>query len=147
MYAYIRLIGGTETTATTLEWAIFLLVKHQEIQKRVFKEIHGVLGNRANTCYTENNCSTHALPYAHATLCEILRFSTIMPLSLAHRTMSKTHIRGYTIPKNTAVLPNIWSVHRDPTIWPDPDNFNPGNFLSADGKIINLSYLIPFSKG
>ena len=55
--------------------------------------------------------------------------------------------RGYTIPKGTVILPNLWSVHRDPTVWEDPDTFNPARFLDDEGKLLRKEFFIPFGIG
>ncbi|XP_033985399.1 cytochrome P450 2U1 isoform X2 [Trematomus bernacchii] len=55
--------------------------------------------------------------------------------------------RGYTIPKGTVIVPNLWSVHRDPALWDDPDSFNPGRFLDDEGKLLRKECFIPFGIG
>lgn len=61
--------------------------------------------------------------------------------------ISFTEFSGYTIPKGTVVLPNLWSVHRDPTEWDDPDSFNPTRFLDEAGKLLRKECFIPFGFG
>lgn len=59
-----------------------------------------------------------------------------------------TTLNGMTIPKGTQVIPLIHAVHMDPTLWKDPELFNPDRFLSADGtKIVKPDYFIPFGVG
>lgn len=58
-----------------------------------------------------------------------------------------SEFRGYTIPKGTVILPNLWSVHRDPTVWDDPDSFNPTRFLNDEGKLLRKECFIPFGIG
>lgn len=55
--------------------------------------------------------------------------------------------RGYTIPKGTVIFPNLWSVHRDPTLWEDADSFNPSRFLDNEGNLLRKEYFIPFGIG
>lgn len=61
--------------------------------------------------------------------------------------VSFSEFRGYTIPKGAVVLPNLWSVHRDPTVWEDPDTFNPTRFLDKEGTLVRKECLIPFGIG
>lgn len=56
-------------------------------------------------------------------------------------------LQGYTIPKGTVVLPNLWSVHRDPAIWEKPDEFYPNRFLDDQGHLIKKETFIPFGIG
>jgi len=45
------------------------------------------------------------------------------------------------------ILANIWSVHNDPELWPDPRRFDPGRHLDEDGKFVKSDKVIPFSVG
>lgn len=58
-----------------------------------------------------------------------------------------TVFRGYTIPKGTVIIPNLWSVHRDPSVWDSPDDFKPSRFLDEQGKLLRKEYFIPFGIG
>lgn len=59
-----------------------------------------------------------------------------------------TTLNGYTIPKGTQVIPLIHAVHMSPSLWKDPEVFNPERFLSADGtKVVKPEYFIPFGVG
>ncbi|XP_048459624.1 cytochrome P450 2U1 isoform X3 [Rhincodon typus] len=55
--------------------------------------------------------------------------------------------KGYTIPKGSMVVANLWSVHRDPSMWEHPDEFNPSRFLSPDGNIVKNEAFMPFGIG
>lgn len=61
--------------------------------------------------------------------------------------ISVTEFMGFTIPKGTVVLPNLWSVHRDPTEWDDPDSFDPARFLDEEGTLLRKECFIPFGIG
>nr|XP_055152771.1 cytochrome P450 2U1 isoform X4 [Symphalangus syndactylus] len=56
-------------------------------------------------------------------------------------------LQGYTIPKGTLILPNLWSVHRDPAIWEKPEDFYPNRFLDDQGQLIKKETFIPFGIG
>ncbi len=57
-------------------------------------------------------------------------------------------IEGYTVPDNTHIVPLIHAVHHDPTLWSEPDRFNPTRFLSEDGsEVVKPEFFMPFSVG
>ncbi|XP_025934139.1 cytochrome P450 2U1 isoform X3 [Apteryx rowi] len=56
-------------------------------------------------------------------------------------------LQGYTIPKGSVIVPNLWSVHRDPNIWEKPDDFQPTRFLDENGELIKKEAFIPFGMG
>jgi len=44
-----------------------------------------------------------SLPYVEATILEVMRHKTLIPLALPHRTMTDTEVGGYFIPEDTMV--------------------------------------------
>ncbi|XP_019717377.1 cytochrome P450 2U1 isoform X2 [Hippocampus comes] len=61
-----------------------------------------------------------------------------------------THVqdfRGFTIPEGTVLLPNLWSVHRDPAMWDQPDSFRPQRFLDDEGQVARKECFMPFGIG
>ena len=46
------------------------------------------------------------------------------------------------------MIPLIHAVHMDPTLWKEPEQFNPERFLSDDGtKTVRPDFFIPFGVG
>lgn len=45
------------------------------------------------------------------------------------------------------MIPLLVSAHRDPTQFKDPDQFNPTNFLDAQGQFQNNDAFMPFAPG
>ena len=44
-------------------------------------------------------------------------------------------------------MANMWWLHRDASLWADPDTFNPARFMDADGEITRPQHYHPFSMG
>lgn len=89
------------------------------------------------------------LPYVMAFIYEVMRYTSFMPLTIPHSATTDTSIMGYTIPKNTVVFINQWSINHDPAMWSHPETFDPQRFLDQSGalnKDIASSVLI-FSLG
>ena len=78
---------------------------------------------------------------------EIQRHASIVPHNLPHAVGKECFFRGYRIPQDAIVIPDIRSVHYDPVLWPQPDRFDPGRFLSASGEHQASKFLMPFSIG
>ena len=135
--------AGTETTSTTLRWAIQYMMAYPEIQDRIQKEIDSVVGrNRLPRLADKDD-----LPYTAATLLEIQRIVTIAPLGVAHSCGEETTLEGFTIPEGSVVVANLWAVHHDPDLWEEPHEFKPERFLDEDGRLQERQELIPFSTG
>uniref|UniRef100_A0A673GEA0 Vitamin D 25-hydroxylase-like n=1 Tax=Sinocyclocheilus rhinocerous TaxID=307959 RepID=A0A673GEA0_9TELE len=84
------------------------------------------------------------MPYVEAVLHEVLRFCNVVPLGIFRATSQDAVVRGYTIPRGTMVITNLYSVHFDEKYWSDPSIFCPERFLDCNGKFIFvvLMYLI-----
>ncbi|XP_077997866.1 cytochrome P450 2J6-like [Glandiceps talaboti] len=135
--------AGTETTSTTLMWGWLFMMKYPDIQKKVQEELDRVVGKDRQP----NMSDRVNLPYTEATITEVLRLASTLPLSVPRWTVSDTQIHGYDIPKDTMVLPNIWSVLRDPELWKNPERLDPSHFLDSEGKFSRPDIYIPFGLG
>eukprot|EP00061_Rhincodon_typus_P017053 g45581.t1 len=107
---------------------------------RVHKEISAVIGESRPPSLKDK---LH-MPFTEATIMEILRMTTVVPLAIPHMASETIDFKGYTIPKGSMVVANLWSVHRDPSMWEHPDEFNPSRFLSPDGNIVKNEAFMPF---
>ncbi|XP_030016755.1 vitamin D 25-hydroxylase [Sphaeramia orbicularis] len=137
------IIAGTETTTNTLRWAMLYMALYPNIQERVHQEIDRVITNgRAPTLQDK-----HKMPYVEAVLHEVLRFCNIVPLGIFRATSQDAKVNGYTIPKGTMVITNLYSVHFDEKYWNDPSVFSPQRFLDSNGNFVRREAFLPFSLG
>uniref|UniRef100_A0A8C3WPV0 Cytochrome P450 n=1 Tax=Catagonus wagneri TaxID=51154 RepID=A0A8C3WPV0_9CETA len=136
-------IAGTDTTTNSLLWCLLYMSLNPDVQEKVHEEIERVIGVDRAPSLTDKA----QMPYTEATIMEVQRLSVVVPLSIPHMTSEKTVLQGYTIPKGTIILPNLWSVHRDPAIWETPDDFCPNRFLDDQGQLIKKESFIPFGIG
>ncbi|XP_044158720.1 cytochrome P450 2W1-like [Bufo gargarizans] len=135
-------MAGTETTSTTLQWGILLMMKYPEVQKKVKKEIILVLESGRLPRFEDRN----AMPYTNAVVHEVQRFANLIP-NIPHATSRDTYFKGYHIPKGTTVIPLLTSVLYDKRHWETPFQFNPDHFLDAEGKFVKKAAFVPFSMG
>uniref|UniRef100_A0A665THJ9 Uncharacterized protein n=1 Tax=Echeneis naucrates TaxID=173247 RepID=A0A665THJ9_ECHNA len=143
MCVFDLFVAGTETTSTTLRWALLYMAKYTEIQEKVQAEIDRVIGQSRQPSMEDRP----KLPYTDAVIHELQRISNIVPLSLPHVTKREVQLEGYKIPKGVTVIPNLTSVLFDKSTWETPYTFNPGHFLNKEGKFVKQAAFIPFSLG
>ncbi|XP_035672246.1 cytochrome P450 2D3-like isoform X3 [Branchiostoma floridae] len=135
--------AGTDTTATTLRWALLYLVMNPDVQGKVQEEIDESLGKQTPSILLREH-----LPYTEATIREAQRIRSIAPSSVPHETTAPATVLGHQIPTGTFILPNLWSLHMDPKYWPDPERFDPTRFLDSDGQLRQgTESFLPFSTG
>ncbi|KAL2783463.1 cytochrome P450 [Aspergillus keveii] len=119
--------GGVDTTSSTTISFIFAMCAFPAVQQRAFAEISSVVqpGDRMPDWGDEEN-----LPYCRALVSECLRWRTVTILGgIPHAPIQDDVYKGYTIPKGTWIAGNMWSIHRNPRDFPDPDQFRPERFL------------------
>ncbi|KAK0061234.1 cytochrome P450 2U1 [Biomphalaria pfeifferi] len=87
------------------------------------------------------------LKYFTAVIMEVQRRASILPITIPYFCSTDTTLAGYTIPKNTVLMPNLDAVLRSKEIWGDPENFRPERFLDEQGHVVKREELISFSVG
>ena len=138
------LIAGSDSTATTMTWIMLYLLHNPELEARLHAEIDDVIGRAQPPSLSDRQ----KMPYMEATIMETLRMSPAAPLGLPHSVPHDVMLNGFLIRKNTSVVANIYSAHRDPKLWDEPDVFRPERFLSEDKKSVKVpKCFIPFSLG
>ncbi|XP_075356817.1 cytochrome P450 2U1 isoform X2 [Mycteria americana] len=136
-------IAGTDTTSNTLLWCLLYMSLYPEVQEKVHAEIEAVLGHDKVPSLTHKA----QMPFTEATIMEVQRMTAVVPLSIPRMASETAVLQGYTIPKGSVIVPNLWSVHRDPNIWEKPDEFQPSRFLDENGQLIKKEAFIPFGMG
>ncbi|XP_002121515.4 cytochrome P450 2B19-like [Ciona intestinalis] len=134
--------AGTETSTSTVMWAMVVLINFPEIQEKLHKEIVNATGEAL-----PNLDHRDELPLLQAFIQELYRCMTLAPMGVQHQTTKDADIGGYCIPKDTVVLTNIHAVHHDPKIWKNPSEFNIYRHTDQDGKFVPSKKLIPFAIG
>ncbi|GFS45437.1 cytochrome P450 3A41 [Nephila pilipes] len=137
--AYVFLLAGYETTATALAFTFYLLIKHPDIQEKLYKEIEEVEDNSYNTI--------QGLQYLDQVFSESLRYYPPVT-GFVSRFCSEDHqVGSYTIPKGASVLAPVWDIHHDPKYWPDPWKFDPDRFSLENKTSLNSMAYMPFGIG
>ncbi|XP_051481085.1 cytochrome P450 2J2-like [Apus apus] len=136
------LFAGTETTSTTLRWALLYMATHPEIQARVHAEIDAVIGQARQPALEDRN----NMPYTNAVIHEVQRKGNIIPFNVPRLTTKDTVLDGFVVPKGVIMVTNLTSLMFDKNEWETPDAFNPGHFLK-DGQFWKREAFIPFSIG
>ncbi|EYU21985.1 hypothetical protein MIMGU_mgv1a025303mg [Erythranthe guttata] len=139
--------GGSETSATTLDWAMAEMVKNPRILKKAQDEVRRFFDDKGG--YVDES-RIHELKYLMSIIKETLRIHAPFPLLLPRKCREKCEINGYEIPVDTKIIVNAWAINRDPKYWRNPDCFEPERFLDdnlgVDYKGNHFEY-IPFGAG
>ncbi|KAJ1945110.1 hypothetical protein FBU59_002409, partial [Linderina macrospora] len=138
------IFAGTETTASTVAWCLYLLDKHPRIQRRLLQELadNGITPDAPPTVKQ----ITH-LKYLAQVLKETLRLYP--PLWFVQKSCKKDCVLpgGYHIKKGYTAWVDFWAMHRNPNVFPDPHRFDPDRFSEENSKHVPHGAWTPFSAG
>nr|XP_020848825.1 cytochrome P450 2J2-like [Phascolarctos cinereus] len=135
-------LAGTETTATTLRWALLYMALYPEIQGKIQAEIDRVIGQSRQPTMADKEI----MPYTNAAVHEVQRMGDIFPFNVVKVATVDTTVAGYHVPKGTMMLTNLSALHKDPKKWATPETFNPEHFLE-NGQFKKREDFLPFSIG
>lgn len=137
-------IGGTDTSSNTIEFAMAEMMKNPQVLNRAVEEIDAIVGKE--NIVEESHI--HSLPYLKAVMKETLRLHPILPLLVPHCPSETTTISNYTIPKGSRVFINVWAIQRDPNQWETPLAFDPQRFLNSKWDFSGSDFrYFPFGSG
>nr|QVX18578.1 flavonoid 3' hydroxylase 1 [Liquidambar formosana] len=122
--------AGTDTSSSTVEWAIAELIRHPNMLAQAQEEIDSVVGR--DRLVTELDLPQ--LTFLQAIVKETFRLHPSTPLSLPRMAAESCEIDGYFIPKGSTLLVNVWAISRDPDVWAEPLEFRPNRFLPGGEK-------------
>jgi cytochrome P450 len=121
------LAAGHETTASTLGWVFERISRHPEVLERLVDEAAGD-GNS----------------YRQATIFETQRNRTVIDFAGRHVAAPMYNLGEWSVPQGTSLLICLLQIHNDPSVYPDPDRFDPGRFLNDKP---NTYSWVPFGGG
>uniref|UniRef100_A0A8C8TD51 Cytochrome P450 2J3-like n=1 Tax=Peromyscus maniculatus bairdii TaxID=230844 RepID=A0A8C8TD51_PERMB len=98
-------LAGTETTSTTLRWALLYMALNPEVQEKVQAEIDRVIGQEKQPSLADRD----SMPYTNAVVHEVLRMGNIIPLNVPREVTVDTTLAGFHLPKESKLtLENNW---------------------------------------
>jgi cytochrome P450 len=108
-------LAGSETTAAGLSWALEYLTREHEARERLLAEIDGGEGDA----------------YLTATAQEVLRLRPPLAILIPRQVMKPIEISGVRYERGMVLMACPHLLHRDPSLYADPEAFRPERFLGA----------------
>ncbi|KAJ9553382.1 hypothetical protein OSB04_017427 [Centaurea solstitialis] len=136
-------VAGTNTTTSSVVWAMTELVRHKEVMSKIAEEIKREINTDKISDFEFSK-----LPYLQASIKEAMRLHPPVPLLLPHMAAETCEVMNYTIPKNSKIFVNLWAMGRDPKVWDDPLSFKPERFIDSKLDVKGQDFeLLPFGSG
>ncbi|KAL7612572.1 hypothetical protein Lser_V15G08547 [Lactuca serriola] len=137
--------GSTDTTATTMMWAMSFIVKNPRVMQKLQNEIRSCVGGKPRVDESDINKMT----YLKMVVKESLRLHPPVGFLMTRECISHCEIGGYDILPGTKVLVSSWGIGRDSRTWKeDPTEFLPERFENIQVDFGGKSFeMIPFGGG
>ncbi|XP_042479388.1 cytochrome P450 81Q32-like [Macadamia integrifolia] len=140
----VLITAGNDSAAGTMEWVMSLLLNHPEVLKKAQAEIDAIVGQ--GRLLNESDLAN--LPYLHCIINETLRMYPAGPLLAPHESSEECIVGGFTIPRGTMLLVNMWAIQNDPKLWEEPTKFMPERMEGIGVTSVRDGYkLMPFGSG
>merc|ERR1712233_164127 len=141
--AIVFILAGFETTASTLTSLSYCLAKNPDVLEKLVEEVDRVVEDSEGKIDQE---SIREMPYLEACIKETLRL--LPPVFRTDRTCVKDWEEDRLfIPKGMNISVPVFAIHHDPSIWADPETFQPERFLKEQESSIQACSWLPFGGG
>uniref|UniRef100_A0A9L0IZW1 Uncharacterized protein n=1 Tax=Equus asinus TaxID=9793 RepID=A0A9L0IZW1_EQUAS len=139
------MFAGHDTTASGLAWVLYNLARHPEHQERCRQEVRELLRDREPKEIEWDDLAQ--LPFLTMCIKESLRLHP--PVTMVSRCCTQDIVLpdGRVIPKGVICLISIFGTHHNPSVWPDPEVYDPFRFDPENTKERSPLAFIPFSAG
>ncbi|KAJ5769077.1 hypothetical protein N7520_003636 [Penicillium odoratum] len=120
----VMMEGASDTGSTMLLVMIQAMVQHPEIQEQARAELDAVCGENRSPTWAD----FRSLPYINMIVKETMRWRPVTPLAFPHALSQDDWVNGYLLPKGTTVFLNVWGLHHDESVFPNPEVFDPSRY-------------------
>lgn len=157
------IVAITDPTAASITWSLALLCANPQAQRRLQDEIDTFLGRHHGQMPTFGDYAE--FPLLMSAIKECLRVRSIAPFVLPHEAsedgimgtfdiqlyplpMLTSHVyvvefSGYFIPKGTIIFGNLDTMHENPDLYDNPQEFVLDRFLDKPTLSCKLSKATP----
>ena len=123
------LVGGHESTAASLAWAIHRLLEHPDVLAAAQAEVASVVGNGPHTPAPTAE-QVAKLVYLDAVIKETARLNPVVPVVVRQLT-TDLRVGDSSLPAGSIAASCIYLVHRRPDLWNEPEVFDPTRFVGS----------------
>ncbi len=134
-------MAGHETTSQALSWTWYLLSQHPAAEAKLHGELAEVIGGRTPRYEDVAN-----LRYARMVIEELMRLYPPAH-TFGRQPVAPDEVLGHRIPAGAEVLVMPWLLHRKPSLWENPDRFEPERFSPERTAARPRFAYLPFGGG
>ncbi|EDL90309.1 cytochrome P450, family 4, subfamily b, polypeptide 1 [Rattus norvegicus] len=134
---------GHDTTTSGISWFLYCMALYPEHQQLCREEVRGILGDQDSFQWDDLAKMTYL------TMCMKECFRLYPPVPQVYRQLNKpvTFVDGRSLPAGSLISLHIYALHRNSTVWPDPEVFDPLRFSPENAAGRHPFAFMPFSAG
>ncbi|CAH0024829.1 unnamed protein product [Clonostachys rhizophaga] len=133
------IVAGSDTTANTLTYLVWSVARRPDIKATLLSELRQLPGD-----YRESDL--RHLPYLSEVIEETLRMYSAVPGGLPRSVpVGGAELAGHWLPTGTTVRAQSYTMHRDPFVFPNPDDFDPSRWREPTKAMLDAS--MPYGRG
>ena len=140
----IFMVAGYETTSNALSYAAYLLALNPTIQDRLIREINEYYDVNPDSSLYD---AAESIEYATMVLYESLRMYPPVPKISRDCNQTCAVTDELIVEKGINVSVPVFSLHRNPEYWPNPDIFDPERFNPNNEQSYPTFAFLPFGEG
>ncbi|XP_050437855.1 cytochrome P450 4C1-like [Adelges cooleyi] len=137
------LFEGHDTSSIAMTMALIHIGMNQNIQDDIREELHGIFGDSRRDATVED---LKAMPILERVIKETMRLYPSVS-GIMRKINQPLRLKNHIIPAESIVVIIIHLLHRDESMYPDPEMFNPDRFLPDQCIDRHPFGYIPFSAG
>ncbi len=135
------IVAGHETTASTLNWAWYLISKNSEVEERLTCELDTQGGIESS-----NLVDLPKYTFTRQVIEETLRLYPAGWL-MTRKALKDDQLGNYFVPAGTEIYISPYLIQRNPALWEEPDAFMPDRFDPDRSQNRHELAMLPFSAG
>ena len=137
--------GATDTSTTTIVWAMSEIVKNPKVMEKLQDEIRSGVGRKSMV----QESDIAKMPYLKMVVKESLRLHPPPSFLMGRECVTHCQIGGYDVFPGTKVMINSWGIGRDSRTWKErPTEFWPERFENFEFEFLGKNCeMVPFGGG
>lgn len=134
------LFASQDASSSATTWLFQILAQRPDVLDKLRAENLAARGGDASKPF--DLPLLDSLTYTHAVVKELLRHRPPVIFVPYLATKSFPLTKDYTVPKGAMVIPSCWPALHDPSVYPDPEVFDPERWSTGDAASKTKNWLV-----
>ena len=140
----VLLAAGHVTTTLLTSWSLFCIASHPEVEAKILAELREVLGS--DPAALPSFAQVGKMDYLLMVLKETLRLYPAAQSVIRYHP-EEVSVGGFALEAKCHTMTVPWVIHRDPSLWDDPEEFRPERFTPEAEAMRHPYAWMPFGSG